>query len=214
MMEIRTFIAINMTTEIKESPSKIQTELKKQACLIAETDVKWVEPQGMHLTLKFLGNILIGQLESICQMVLEATSNFNQFQLSLSSLGAFPNLSGTRQASPKVVWVGVDKGKEECIQLAKRIDNDLRGLPRYRLGFPVESKEFFPHLTLGRVKNPRGGLPRSRNELSKLIAEARLTELKTKSFGQMFVSKVEVMGSQLTPKGSIYTTLRELELMK
>ncbi len=189
MIEIRTFIAINMTNEIKELLGKIQIELKK-----AEADVKWVAPEGMHLTLKFLGNIFIGQLESVCQMVLEATSNFNQFQLSLSSLGAFPNLS-----SPKVVWVGIDKGKEECIQLAKQIDNNLN-----RLGFPVESKEFFPHLTLGRVKSPRG-----RNELLKSI-----TTLKTKSFGQMSVTKVEVMGSQLTPKGSIYTTLRQLELIK
>lgn len=189
MIEIRTFIAINMTNEIKESLGKIQTELKK-----AEADVKWVTPEGMHLTLKFLGNVLIGQLESIYQMVLEATSNFNQFQLSLSSVGVFPNVS-----SPKVVWVGVTQGKEECIQLAERIDNNLN-----RLGFPVETRGFTPHLTLGRVKSLR-----SRNELSKLIAE-----LKTKSFGQMSVSKVEVMGSQLTPKGAIYTTLRELELMK
>ncbi|MDI6735305.1 MAG: RNA 2',3'-cyclic phosphodiesterase [bacterium] len=188
-MEIRTFISITMTNEIKTTLSKMQTELKK-----AEADVKWVAPQGMHLTLKFLGNIMIGQLESVCQMVLEATSNFNHFQLSLSSVGGFPNLS-----NPKIIWVGVDKGKEECIQLSKQIDDNLN-----RLGFPVETKEFFPHLTLGRVKSPRG-----RNELLKLIAE-----LKTKSFGQMSVTKVEVMGSQLTPKGSIYTTLRELELIK
>lgn len=187
MTEVRTFIAITMTNEIKESLSNIQTELKK-----AEADVKWIEPQWLHITLKFIGNVLIGQLESICQIVLESTSDSAQFQLSLSSLSAFPNLS-----SPKIIWVGVDKGREECIQLSKRIDNNLN-----KLGFPVESKGFLPHLTLGRVKSPCG-----RNELSKLMAE-----LQTKSFGQMSVSAVEVMGSQLTPKGAIYTTLRELEL--
>ncbi|MEW6096428.1 MAG: RNA 2',3'-cyclic phosphodiesterase [bacterium] len=189
MIGIRTFIAINMTNEIKERLSKIQLELKK-----ANADVKWVNHEGMHITLKFLGNVIIGELESVYQMVLEATSDFNQFTLSLSSLGTFPNLS-----SPKVVWVGVEKGKEQCIELAKRLDDNL-----LRLGFPVEQKEFIPHLTLGRVKSPRG-----RNELSKLISKVE----KLKSFGQMEVSKIEVMGSQLTPKGAVYTTLRELALM-
>ncbi len=189
MIGVRTFIAINMTDEIKETLIKIQSELKK-----ANADVKWVSHEGMHITLKFLGNVIIGQLESVYQMVLEATSNFNQFSLSLTSVGAFPNLS-----SPKVVWVGVDKGKEECLELAKRIDDNL-----LRLGFPVEQKEVIPHLTLGRVKSPHG-----RNELSKLISN-----LKPKSFGQMEVDKIEVMGSQLTPKGAIYTPLRELALMK
>lgn len=189
MIVVRTFIAINMTSEIKETLSKIQSELKK-----ANADVKWVGHEGMHITLKFLGNVIIGQLESVYQMVLEATSNFNQFPLSLTSVGAFPNLS-----SPKVIWVGVDKGKEECIKLAKRIDDNL-----LRLGFPVEQKEIIPHLTLGRVKSQR-----DRNELAKLI-----TKLKTNSFGQMEVSNIEVMGSQLTPKGAIYTSLRELALMK
>jgi len=189
MIGVRTFIAINMTNEIKETLSKIQLELKK-----ANADVKWVNHEGMHITLKFLGNVIIGQLESVYQMVLEATFNFTQFPLSLSSIDAFPNLS-----TPKVVWVGVDKGKKECIELSKRIDNNL-----LRLGFPVEQKEVIPHLTLGRVKSSRG-----RNELSKLISK-----LKTQSFGQMMVSNIEVMGSQLTPKGAIYTTLREFALMK
>jgi len=185
MINIRTFIAINMSNEIKEQLNKIQTQLKK-----ANADVKWVNPEGMHITLKFLGNIVIGQLESIYQMVLEATSDTKPFLLSLTSLGAFPNLF-----NPKVVWVGVDKGKQECINLAKRIDENLM-----RLGFQVEEKDFVPHLTLGRVKSPSG-----KNELSNLL----ISNLKTQSFGQMDVTKIEVMGSQLTPKGSIYTTLRE-----
>jgi 2'-5' RNA ligase len=125
-------------------------------------------------------------------MVSEATSNFDQFTLSLTTLGAFPNL-----ANPKVVWVGVDKGKKECIELAKRIDDNL-----LRLGFPIEQKEFIPHLTLGRVKSARG-----RNELSKLISK-----LKTQVFGEMNVGEIEVMGSQLTPKGAIYNTLHKLPL--
>lgn len=187
MVEVRTFIAINMTNEIKETLSKVQLELKK-----SNADVKWVNPEGMHITLKFLGNVLIGQLESIYQMVLEASSDFNQFPLSLSSLGAFPNLS-----SPRVIWVKVDKGKQECIKLAQRIDNNL-----LRLGFPCEQKEFVPHLTLGRVKSSRG-----RSELSKAVSQ-----LTNQYFGQMNVSKIAVMGSQLTPQGAIYTILREFIL--
>lgn len=189
MINIRTFIAINTTKEIKEKLTNIQSQLKK-----ANADVKWVNSEGMHITLKFLGNVIIGQLESIYQMVREATSDIKQFPLSLSSLGTFPNLS-----NPKVIWVGIDRGKEECIELAKQIDNNL-----LRLGFPVEQKDFVPHLTLGRVKSPRG-----KNELAELI-----TSLKTQSIGEMHISKIEVMGSQLTPKGAIYTTLQELPLME
>lgn len=188
MINIRTFIAINMTNEIKERLNKIQTQLKK-----TEVDVKWTNPEGMHITLKFLGNLVIGQLEGVYQMVLEATSDFNPFLLSLTSLGTFPNLS-----SPKVIWVAVDKGKEECVKIAKRIDENL-----LRLGFPVEQKAFIPHLTLGRVKSPQG-----RNELVQLISD-----LKASSFGQMEVSKIDMMASQLTPKGAIYTTLREFPLL-
>lgn len=188
MINIRTFIAINITNEIKERLNKVQTQLKK-----VEADVKWTNPEGMHITLKFLGNVVIGQLESIYQMVLEATSELNPFLLSLTSVGTFPNLS-----SPKVIWVGVDKGKEECVKLAKRIDENL-----LRLGFPVEQKAFVPHLTLGRVKSPQ-----SRKELVQLISN-----LKFQSFGQMEVNKIEVMGSQLTPKGAIYTTLREFPIL-
>ncbi|MEW6620041.1 MAG: RNA 2',3'-cyclic phosphodiesterase [bacterium] len=189
MIEVRTFVAISMSPQLKETLSKFQSELKK-----ANADVKWVNSDGMHITLKFLGNCLIGQLESVYQMVLEATSDFKQFTLSLTSVGAFPSLS-----SPKVIWVGVDKGKEECIELSKRIDNNL-----LRLGFPIEQRESIPHLTLGRIKSPQ-----RKDDLSKLIST-----LKPPAFGQMEVAKIEVMGSQLTPKGALYTTLQELPLMK
>lgn len=189
MINIRTFIAINMTNEIKERLNNIQTQLKK-----AKADVKWVSVEGMHITLKFLGNVMIGKLEDVYQMVFEATSHFNPFLLSLRSLGTFPNLS-----SPKVIWVAVgDKGKQDCINLARRIDENL-----LRLEFPVEQKDFIPHLTLGRVKSPQG-----RNELVQLISD-----LKDQSFGQMEVGKIEVIGSQLTPKGAIYTTLREFPIL-
>lgn len=195
MIGVRTFIAISICDEIKKRFIEIIAELEK-----AKADVRWAKPQTMHITLKFLGYIEIGQLESIFAMTSQSAREINRFTLSFSSdkggtfLSGFPNLF-----RPRILWVGVNKGKEEIIKLATLIDENLK-----RLCFEPEKKEFTPHVTLGRVKSSQGI-----NEIVKLIST-----IDTSFYEEMEVTNLDIIGSQLTKNGPVYTVLKQLELGK
>lgn len=193
MIGVRTFIAISICDEIKKRFTEIIAELEK-----AKADVRWAKPQTMHLTLKFLGYVEIGQLESVFAMTSQSAREINRFTLSFSSdkgsasLGGFPNLS-----CPRILWVGANKGKEEIIRLASLIDENLK-----RLCFEPEKKEFTPHLTLGRVRSSQGI-----NELVRLIPT-----IDTSFYEEMEVTNLDIIGSQLTKNGPVYTILKKLKL--
>lgn len=189
MIGVRTFIAVNLTNSLKERLGGVIDQLRS-----ANADVRWVKPQNLHLTLKFLGYIEIGQLEPVFGMASQAARETDIFTISFTGLGGFPNLF-----HPRVIWVGVDKGKEEITRLASLIEANLS-----RLGFKSEERGFSPHLTLGRVKSSKG-----LDNLIKIIP----TIEDVSSSGEMDVIKIEVMGSQLTRDGAIYTTLRELPII-
>ena len=185
--QIRTFIAIPLSDRIKEELSKLQEELKK-----SEAQVKWVRPEGIHLTLKFLGNVEEEKIREIEEAICRKTRKGSSFLLSLGCLGVFPDFR-----RPRVVWVGVEEGASKVKELAKIIEKAL--LP---LGAKKEDHPFSPHLTLGRVKGGKG-IGRLKEILSSLEA---------KNLGSLNVHRIEIIKSQLTPKGAIYTTLRKIIL--
>ncbi|MBU0567253.1 RNA 2',3'-cyclic phosphodiesterase [bacterium] len=185
--QIRTFIAIPLSGQIKEELSKLQEELKK-----SEAQVKWVSPEGIHLTLKFLGNVDEEKIREIEEAIAKKTKDCSPFLLSLGCLGVFPDFR-----RPRVVWVGVEEGASKVKELAKRIEKAL--LP---LGAKKEDRPFSSHLTLGRVKGTKG--------IEKL--KEILGCLKAKESGSLKVDRIEIIKSQLTPKGAIYTTLRKIIL--
>jgi 2'-5' RNA ligase len=189
--KIRSFIAIELPEEVKGGLARLRDKLERAE----HTFVKWVDTGGIHLTLKFLGNIYFKQIAEITEVMKEASQEVSPFQLQISGLGAFPNLK-----QPRVVWVGVFGEVDRLLRLQQNIDSAL--VP---LGFAREERPFTPHLTLARVRQGA-------------------SSIQIKSFGDLVTStnfemsysfevkSVNLMKSQLMPQGAIYTRLSSARL--
>jgi 2'-5' RNA ligase len=186
MEQIRSFIAIELPEEVKAELSSLEERLKSAQ----QPFVKWVDPAGIHLTLKFLGNVAAKKIPDIVEALTKAVQGFAPFSLGVGSLGAFPSWQ-----QPRVVWVGVRGEIEKLNQLQKRVDIILRPL-----GFPTESRPFSAHLTLARLRESAS--PRERRELGNSLAAIEFEP--SVSFR---VEAVSLMRSQLTPSGAIYSRL-------
>lgn len=182
---IRSFIAIELPDEVRGALSQIQERLRESA-----GGVRWVQPASIHLTLKFLGDIRPEQVEPIAVAAAGVVEGEPPFSLGLSGLGAFPN-----PRRPRVVWAGLEGDVERLGRLQARLEGALEPL-----GFPREQRAFRPHLTLGRVKDPRRP-----PDLSRALAE--LTVPACNSFD---VHEILVYKSDLRPTGAIYTKLQHL----
>ena len=137
MVKIRSFIAI-------EIPDKIKTEINIMINQFAKQDfsVQWVKYNNLHITLLFLGEVDQEFIDKSQKELAIIAGNEKPFEMSLSGIGAFPDL---RQ--PRVIWIGVQKGAEQMINLQGNVKNSFS-----RLGYKQESRKFHPHLTIGRVK--------------------------------------------------------------
>jgi 2'-5' RNA ligase len=187
MAKIRAFIACDIPESILEKVSDVQGGLKELGA-----DVTWTRVGGIHITLKFLGDIEESYIDKVAAVIADASKGRKPFDISIKGSGAFPNLK-----SPRVVWLGIEDEGEGLLNLQRGLDEGLKSL-----GFEPEEREFRPHLTLGRVKGPRGKL-----ELSKAVSELR--EIDLGSFG---IDRVILYRSELRPTGAVYTKLREVIL--
>jgi 2'-5' RNA ligase len=179
---VRTFIAIEISREAKEELSRTVASLKK-----AGMDVKWVKPSGMHITLKFLGNIPQEKVENIKSSLSGIAERNQPFTVSLSGIGVFP-----KWESPEVIWAGLDNSsKVSAVQ--NEIESALSGL-----GIEREPREFSPHITLGRVKSPR-----NRNVLKEYASGANVKNVPST------IDKIVLFKSDLKPSGAVYETLLE-----
>jgi len=188
---IRSFIATDLPEESKRALRGIQNRLKKGY----DAPVKWVDPNSIHLTLKFLGNIDAGMTGRILAVIAEAVRGVKPFQVELKGLGVFPNPNRVR-----VVWVGMGGDIEKLAAIQRRIEADL--VP---LGFPAENRPFSPHFTLGRVREQAA--PEERRLLGQLV-----TGTVFEGGGCFTVDAVHLMKSQLTHQGAIYTKIGSVEL--
>lgn len=179
---VRSFIAVAVPPEAAELIRAAQERLRK-----AEPRIKWVNPAGFHLTLKFLGEVEMGRLTATWETVDGALEGMGAFSMRFRGVGAFPSLS-----RPRVVWAGVAEGARELSEVAKRVE---RACSEHE--FEVESRPFAAHLTLGRAREP--GPNPALTELMKELADAEL--------GQAAVDRVLLMRSELTRQGAIYHEL-------
>ena len=186
MNVVRTFVAVLLADELRKRISEVQEQVKKLA-----PDVKWVAPGNFHVTLKFLGDVPEDALDGVFSAVEEAAGAFSPFGFSMLGLGAFPNARNAR-----VVWAGIQDGREQLAELAAAVDAKLA-----KLGFPKEERDFKSHITIGRVKTSR-----RLDDLARGIGEIDAGDL-----GSQTVSSVAVMQSDLRPDGPIYTPLRVIE---
>ena len=184
---IRSFLAIELPKPVLKKIEEVQGDLRS-----THADVRWVNPEKIHLTLKFFGNIEESRIDPIFKSIEEPIRNTLPFSLKVRGLGAFPNLK-----NPRVIWMGLVDGREVLISFQKQIETQLE-----KIGFQPEDRPFHPHLTLGRMKSSRG-----KEELV-----GRMEKHKEEEFGDFQVERVILFKSDLRPTGPIYTPLKDLKL--
>ncbi len=181
---IRAFFAFDIEDQaIIRRLTQVQGRL-----LNSGANLKSVKPQNIHLTIRFLGDISPAMVDVIYEEMKQLS--FSPFTVELRGLGAFPKLT-----CPRVVWAGITKGADELKDVFGQLEPRLRGL-----GFKPDSKGFSPHLTIARVRTGR-----NKAQLVKVIQE-----LEDYEFGAVKAECLRLKKSDLTPRGPIYSTLKEV----
>ncbi len=184
---MRLFIAVEIPDEIKDG---IEKEIKRLKRLGG--NIKWVRRNAIHITLKFLGEVEKEKIEWIEKTMEKTAGEFQSFGISIEKCGTFPPHS----FRPRVLWVGM-KDEKPLVLLQERLETELA-----KLGFKKETRAFFPHVTIGRVKG--------NSAIRKVVGEMRAIE--GKEFGKMGADRITLFSSTLTPEGPIYKKLHEAKL--
>jgi 2'-5' RNA ligase len=153
----------------------------------AGADLKIVETENIHITLRFLGEISKDLVEKTRQEM--ENLKFDPFEVELKGAGAFPNLSRIN-----VIWIGIQKGALELSEIFSQLESKLR-----KTGFQLDNRGFSPHITIGRVKSGR----------NKDALYTAINEMSDREFGSMMVNSIRLKKSTLTPKGPVYLTIYE-----
>jgi RNA 2',3'-cyclic 3'-phosphodiesterase len=140
---MRCFVAVDLPDDVRAAVAAVQADARAAA---PRADVGWVDASKMHLTLKFLGEIADDVVADVRAAIERVAGGHAPFELAAGGAGQFPN-----PARPRVLWVGLTAGLREIGLLAAEIERAC--LP---LGFPLEARPFRGHVTIGRVRSPRG----------------------------------------------------------
>jgi RNA 2',3'-cyclic 3'-phosphodiesterase len=186
MNMLRTFIAIRIPGDVRQAIHRNVASLKKA---VDKSTVRWVAPDNIHLTLKFLGDVAPSNLDLLKQMLAAEAGRHRCFQMEVGTLGVFPNL---RQ--PRVIWVGLE-GSPALSALQRGVEAFTE-----RLGYQPEGRAFSPHLTVGRVQDHVHA--EDLNALRTAFEKNQVPPL-----GCVGVDGLDLMKSDLQPGGSVYTTL-------
>ena len=181
---MRLFVAIEIAPEIRERIVEFMTQIKPHL-----GSARWSRPEGLHITLKFLGNVPDEKKDAI-ESRLASVKN-SRFSLNVGEVGLFPNAK-----SPRVLWVGVDPHKE-LAALAGQVDAALEPL-----GFEREKRAYSPHITLMRFSE----------RTSKVNLSSVLSSVPKAGFGTMTANEFHLYESKLSPQGSRYIKLADFPL--
>lgn len=179
MKTIRAFVAVQLSAEVKQELGRVAGVLAER---VPERSVRWVKPDLMHLTLRFLGDVSISKLDAITQAMDIAAQNQPPLTLHLQGTGCFPHAK-----RPRVIWAGLEGQVAELAAFKQELDAGLQPL-----GWEIEKRPFKPHLTLGRVK-----------DAGKLRGVSWAVEMDEMVVG---ITAVYLIESELTRQGPIYTT--------
>ena len=188
---IRVFVAVGISAEAREQLIDAVEHIRQEI----PQGIQWANPDGMHLTLKFLGNIPSARVEPLLECLEPAAAEAKPFPLHLASLGMFPN-----RRKPRVLWAGVDGDLDALSGLQQASEDAINAL-----GYPPEQRPFRPHITLGR---PRRSV--SDAQLSRI--GAAVSGIAPPSPMGWQVEAVDVMQSELHPSGARYTILGSVPL--
>ncbi|MCB2231547.1 RNA 2',3'-cyclic phosphodiesterase [bacterium] len=181
----RLFIALPLSSDVERALGQIIDDLS-----VAGARVKWVDPRNIHMTVRFLGDTDERLIPDLKKLIDRVVSHTRSARVSISRLGAFPNLK-----KPRVFWAGLDQETplEGIVAMAEEIERGVQAL-----GFEPESKSFKPHLTLARVKYPDGLDP-----LCRAVHDYTVTPI------DVSLDRLVLFKSTLTPQGPVYDRLHE-----
>lgn len=182
MTKFRAFIAIDI--EVTNKIKDIIKDLEK-----SDANLKIVEPEKMHITLKFLGDTEEKQVKNIKTIIENIVENIDPFKVKLKDTGVFPNENYMR-----IIWIGL-KNYDKIVEIANKLDNEIS-----KLGFKKEKRKFSPHVTIARV--------RSGKNKEKLLQI--LNRYKDIDFLDLEIKDIKIKKSVLTKKGPIYTNLEQI----
>ncbi len=180
---MRCFIAIDIDKKIISRLAELQQDLRTETFRF-EKGVKWVDPENVHMTLKFLGDIEDDRVDEICGIVSDAVKKYRSFAMNIKGVGWFGRPA-------RVLWVGIEES-EVLTDLQAEIENSLD-----RAGFEADRKGFSAHLTICRIKDYKAGK----------VIQALAKEYSDKTLGQSPVDAVYIYKSDLTSQGPIYTQM-------
>lgn len=184
---MRLFIAADVSEEVRAAVAGQVARLREANC-----DVAWVKPENYHLTLKFLGETPDGRLDDIKASLDFVAVSRATFELEMRGMGCFPE-----RGAPRVVWIGTAVGRDALSALARDVETAME-----EIGFQREQREFSAHLTIGRMRGPRGA-----ERLRRLLtAEAETV------FDRCVVDELRLYKSTLAPGGSIYDVIHSAML--
>ena len=188
---IRTFIAVHLSQKARRQLSDTIRSLGSEI----PSGVRWVDPEGIHLTLKFLGDIDPALVKDVLQAMEQAASGSLPFHLHLNGLGVFPN-----QKRPRVLWAGLGGDLDALGALQEKLEAAMSGL-----NFPWERRAFSPHLTLGRVRDGVSAV--ARQSIGAVLSSGSLEDA-----DPWQVNAVHLMRSDLTPDGALCSSLGSVTL--
>lgn len=188
---MRCFIAIDIDETVKAAMGDVRVQLERTVDL-RRGDVKWVRPEAMHLTLKFLGETPDADVVKLCEATERVAERHKAFELEIAGVGHF----GGRNA--RVLWVGAREGEELLKALQQDLEDELE-----QAGWPKEGRRFSAHLTLCHIKRPPAGYKLAQAAESYRDWDCGVTPVNT----------LTVYQSELRPQGPLYTALGRFSML-
>jgi len=179
---MRAFIAIELAHHIRKELAQIRNR-----GMIKGRGIRWVKPESIHLTLKFLGNIDLETVHNVTRAMRNASQNLEPFDIELGGFGCFP-----KKGKPRVFWIGVTPSNSALEVLFRRMEEDLE-----EIGFKKEKRAFSPHITLARIK---GNLEEGPVDRGSTV------------IGEQEVPEIVLFQSELKPSGAVYVPLAKVPL--
>ena len=184
---MRAFLALELEPPVRDAVAALRERLRASTARVS-----WVKPENAHVTLRFLGDIDAGQVDALSARLQDAYRELPAFHVEVAGVGCFPNV---RQ--PRVVWVGV---RPDPHVVAVHCESEAAAR---HIGLAPETKKFRPHITLGRLRDPRDS-----GDLA-----ACLDREFTFHAGDNAVRRVALLESRLSPQGAKYSLIREFPLV-
>ena len=183
---MRLFVAIELTDEVRDALREVQGALGRAA-----DGVRWVRPEQLHMTVKFLGETPDGEVPRVAEAVARSAARSRAFEMQLTECGCFPPRGPIR-----IVWVGTHDGSRALQECVEAVEEEIDGI-----GFPKESRPFSAHLTIGRAKEGR-----STEGVRSAVEGGKVKPVRQS------VEELTLMSSVLSPKGPTYSVVTKARL--